>query len=122
FHRFQYFLSVVPTLYHSVVNEQYLATNQYAVTTYEQDVSPQAVPGVFFKFDVEPVTLAITDRRMGLLLFLVRLVNIAGGVFVSGGWIYKAYDKLVRTVRGQGRPGLNGRAKSDGMLHGRAEK
>ncbi|KAF8467306.1 endoplasmic reticulum vesicle transporter-domain-containing protein [Kalaharituber pfeilii] len=85
FYKYQYYLSLVPTHYHSTTTGRSLLTNQYAVTEQSQTVSHMSVPGIFFKFDIEPVSLAITDSRTPLLSFLVRMVNIVGGVMVSGG-------------------------------------
>ena len=61
------------------------------------------VPGIFFKFDIEPVSLAITESRTPLLRFLVQLVNIIGGVLVSGNWLYSMYDWLASVVFRRGR-------------------
>lgn len=47
-----------------------------------------AVPGIFFKFDIEPILLTVREEREGLLRLLVRIVNVVSGVLVGGGWIY----------------------------------
>lgn len=71
------------------------------------------IPGIFFKFDIEPVSLSITDSRTPLLSFIVRMVNIVGGVMVSGGWIYGLWDTLVGGVMGRMRSGSR---RGAGML------
>lgn len=47
------------------------------------------IPGIFFKYDIEPLSLTIEERRTPIYKFLIRMVNIIGGVMVSGNWIYK---------------------------------
>jgi endoplasmic reticulum-Golgi intermediate compartment protein 2 len=72
FYKFQYFISVVPTVYESYTSGRSLITNQYAVTEQSRAVSDHAVPGIFFKFDIEPISLTITDSRTPLIQFVVR--------------------------------------------------
>lgn len=67
-------------------------TNQYAVTEKSQLVGERNIPGVFFKFDIEPVLLLIRHHRQPLLRLLVRLVNVLSGVLVAGSWSYQLVD------------------------------
>ncbi|KAF8251182.1 DUF1692-domain-containing protein, partial [Wilcoxina mikolae CBS 423.85] len=99
FYKFQYYLSIVPTIYHSENSHRSLLTNQYAVTEHSRQVSSYQVPGIFFKFDIEPLTLTINERRMPFTKFAVRMVNIIGGVLVSGNWCYKLVDLFVEYFR-----------------------
>lgn len=103
FLKYQYFLSLVPTHYHSTMSLRTLSTNQYAVTEQSNTVSHLGNPGIFFRFDIEPVSLLITDSRTPLLTFAVRIVNIVGGVMVSGGWLYGLWGTLLDAVFGRTR-------------------
>lgn len=40
----------------------------------------KGVPGIFFKYDIEPMHLTIRERTTGLINFLVRLAGIVGGI------------------------------------------
>lgn len=71
-----------------------------------------AIPGIFFKFDIEPVSLAITDSRTPLLSFIVRMVNIIGGVMVSGRWVYGLWDAVLGAIMGV----RSGSRRSAGMI------
>lgn len=93
------------------------------------------MPGIFFKYDIEPISLTISDRRTALLAFVVRfvcfystypqltmwaradarhrLVNIISGILVGGGWVYGLFSTLGGYFRRQKR-------RTDGMLNGRA--
>ncbi|RPA89817.1 DUF1692-domain-containing protein [Choiromyces venosus 120613-1] len=113
FYKFQYFLSIVPTNYESQTSGKSLLTNQYAVTEQSRKVSSHSVPGIFFKYDIEPISLTISDRRTALLAFVVRLVNIISGILVGGGWAYGLFSTLAGYFRRQ-------RRSTDGMLNGRA--
>ncbi|KAI9803053.1 MAG: hypothetical protein M1826_005031 [Phylliscum demangeonii] len=101
FYKFQYFLSIVPTVYRADRRGRRrplrIATNQYAVTEQSRLVGERsAIPGVFFKFDVEPIVLLIRLRRLAVLPLLLRLVNVLAGVLVAGGWCLQLLAMLAR--------------------------
>ncbi|KAF5875033.1 putative endoplasmic reticulum-golgi intermediate compartment protein 2 protein [Botrytis fragariae] len=93
FHKYQYFLSIVPTLYSlspstfsPSSSPTLLRTNQYAVTSQEHIVGERSVPGIFFKYDIEPLLLTVEESRDGFLRFVVKVVNVVSGVLVAGHW------------------------------------
>ena len=118
FHKYQYYLSIVPTIYTddpallalpSSVSEKasssvpppapplfssrhIIHTNQYAATSQSRPIPESAVPGIFFKFDIEPITLTIAEQGSSFLSLLVRLVNVVAGVVVAGGWVWTLVD------------------------------
>ncbi|KAK6526238.1 hypothetical protein TWF694_004847 [Orbilia ellipsospora] len=112
FYRYQYFLSVVPTTYKA--RGRTLHTNQYSVTEQGRSMSPQSVPGIFFKFDIEPIMLTITDSPTPWIYFIVRLANVVGGVMVAGGWLYKISDGVLGSLLPSRRRGL----RNDHYLNG----
>lgn len=125
FNRFQYYLSIVPTIYtrspSSPSPRNTILTNQYAVTSQSLPVPQQAIPGIFFKFDIEPILLTISEERGGFLALLVRVVNVVSGVLVGGGWCYQLWEWAKDNLGG----GKRARARSvvgEGMLHGRKEE
>jgi hypothetical protein len=130
FFKFQYYLSIVPTIY--TTNPSKLAplknskqpltrargtifTNQYAVTEHSHEVPETMVPGIFFRFDIEPVTLIVAEEWGGYLALLVRLVNIVSGVVVAGGWFYQLSDFAGEVIGRRTR-----RGNMLGVLHGRS--
>lgn len=142
FHKFQYYLSVVPTIYTtdasalarinpstspSSSDEAEAAhvlarspntvfTNQYAVTEQSHDVPETAVPGIFVKFDIEPILLTIAEEWDGFLGLLVRLVNLVSGILVAGGWCFQISEWAKEVM------GRRSRRRADsnmGMLNGR---
>ncbi|KAK4148010.1 endoplasmic reticulum vesicle transporter-domain-containing protein [Dichotomopilus funicola] len=119
FHRFQYFISVVPTTY-SVGHpgergSATLVTNQYAVTEQSHAVAENSIPGIFVKYEIEPILLNIVETRDGYLMFLIKVVNVISGVLVTGHWGYRLSD-WAREVLGKRR-----RRQTQGML-GRKEE
>jgi len=101
---FQYFISVVPTIY--VDNRDHvLLTNQYAVTDYNKKVDHTGnnVPGLFFKYDIEPISVRVTEKRKPFFHFLVRLSGIIGGVFVTAGFAYRILNFAADYVQSGGR-------------------
>ncbi|KAI9708197.1 MAG: hypothetical protein M1820_004151 [Bogoriella megaspora] len=141
FYKSQYYLSIVPTIYstspisslapahlaadvdssssaYTSLDGRTVHTNQYAVTSQSHPVPESAVPGIFVKYDIEPITLTISEEMDSFLALLVRLVNVASGVLVAGGWCYQLteWSKEVAGRRGRRRMDSN-----MGMLNGRSE-
>lgn len=143
FHKFQYHLSIVPTIYTDSPYEltssspphmagknlrpgqveefnpwafmpHTIYTNQYAATSSSRPVVETAVPGIFVKYDIEPILLTVAEEWGGVLGMLVRCVNVIAGVLVAGGWIVSLVDWM-----GEGL-GRRRRAASgiDGLIHG----
>ncbi|KAI9434355.1 DUF1692-domain-containing protein [Lactarius indigo] len=97
---YQYYLRVVPTTYVAPRTAP-LHTNQYSVTHYERKLSPHSgVPGIFFKFDIEPVRLTLIQRTTILAQFFIRCVGVIGGIFVCASWGIRATDRMILAVAG----------------------
>ncbi|RMZ70669.1 copii-coated vesicle [Pyrenophora seminiperda CCB06] len=115
FYKFQYYLSIVPTIYtedasliprlEAVTNAKdqpgaaslfhtarAVKTNQYAVTSQSHTVPDNFVPGVFVKFDIEPIMLAVVEEWSGFWKLVVTLVNVVSGVMVAGSWAWQMFD------------------------------
>jgi hypothetical protein len=148
FQRFQYYLSIVPTIYTTSrqapvgvsrvppsdggaaggtagsdfpLSRSALRTNQYAVTSQSGPVPEYTVPGIFFKFDIEPILLTIMASRSSLLGLAVRVVNVVSGVLVGGGWIYQLWG-WGRDVGGWKKGRGRSKSQAGGMLHGRKDE
>lgn len=99
---FQYFISIVPTTYKSSTTSRTIVTNQYAVNELQQDRAGKLhPPGLFFKYDIEPIALFITDTRLPFSQFLMRLVNIIGGLVFCTSLAYRFYDKTLTKALGK---------------------
>lgn len=71
---YQYFLNVVPTTYIAPRSKP-LYTYQYSVTHYTRVLEHnKGIPGIFFKFDLDPMSLSIHQRTTSLLQLLIRYV------------------------------------------------
>ncbi|THH31202.1 hypothetical protein EUX98_g2981 [Antrodiella citrinella] len=100
---YQYFLHVVPTTYIAPRSKP-LNTHQYSVTHYTRVLEHnRGVPGIFFKFDLDPMSLTIHQRTTSLLQFLIRCVGVVGGVFVCMGYAVKITSRAVDVVSGADR-------------------
>lgn len=127
FYKFQYYVSVVPTIYTDdssliplleAVNRNpkdhpastifhtahAIKTNQYAVTSQSHAVAENNIPGVFVKFDIEPIMLRVVEERGGFWQLVVRLVNVISGVIVAGSWAWQMTDWGIEMA---GRKGKN---------------
>jgi hypothetical protein len=120
FHKFQYFLSIVPTIYTIDPSTSYgsrtIFTNQYAVTEQSHIVGERQVPGIFFKYDIEPMLLTVEENRDGFLRFVVKVVNVFSGVLVAGHWGFTFTEWAIAVL------GKQRRKMSEGVLNGRAHE
>lgn len=108
-------MSVVPTVFSvgqpKSAGSRTIITNQYAVTEQSSIVGAHDVPGLFFKYDIEPILLNVIEQRDGLLVFLVKIINILSGALVAGHWGF-TMTEWIREVMGRRRS----RSQSNGML------
>lgn len=88
-------------------------TNQYAATSQSREVAENTVPGIFFKYDIEPILLIVAEQRNSFVGLVVRLVNVVSGVLVTGGWLFQLSGWLGEML------GRKDRRSSAGVLHGR---
>lgn len=141
FYKFQYYLSVVPTIYTADAkalrkidkyhesptsgddglsqhpkrySKNTVFTNQYAVTEQSHPVSESSVPGIFVKFDIEPIQLTIAENWSSIPALLIRIVNVVSGLLVAGGWCFQI-SEWGKEVYGR----KSKRADGFGMLDGR---
>lgn len=71
---YQYFLSVVPTTY-KAPRAKPVSTNQYSVTHYTRVLThDNGTPGIFFKFDLEPLRMTVHQRTTTLMQLFIRYV------------------------------------------------
>ncbi|KAH8893280.1 DUF1692-domain-containing protein [Thozetella sp. PMI_491] len=112
FYKFQYFMSVVPTTYRvgASSSSNAIHTNQYAVTEQSTEINERTIPGIFFKYDIEPILLNIVEDRDSFFVFLVKVVNIISGALVAGHWCFTLSDWFKEVV------GKRRRVRSEGML------
>lgn len=97
---YQYFLHVVPTTYIAPRSAP-LETNQYSVTHYTREVSHDSgTPGIFFKFELDPLAITIHQRTTTLVQLLIRCVGVIGGVFVCMGYAIRVTVRAVEVVSG----------------------
>ncbi|MCO5554343.1 hypothetical protein L7F22_007872 [Adiantum nelumboides] len=95
---FQYFVSIIPTTFIDAWGRR-LNTNQYSVNDYTRTVEHgMGVPGIFIKYDVEPLIMTIRERTTTLTQFLVRLAGILGGVWVCAGFGLRVGDRIMRVA------------------------
>ncbi|KAB5595771.1 ER-derived vesicles protein ERV41 [Ceratobasidium theobromae] len=101
FTAFQYFITVVPTTY-QIPGQGPLHTNQYSVTHYTRSIEHgRGTPGIFFKFDIDPLSIAISQKTTSFREFIVRLIGVIGGVWVCAGWTVKIGSKAATVVTGE---------------------
>ncbi|OIW23606.1 DUF1692-domain-containing protein [Coniochaeta ligniaria NRRL 30616] len=114
FYKFQYFMSVVPTTYSvghpDSSGSRTILTNQYAVTEQEKEIGERTIPGIFFKYDIEPMLLNIVETRDSFFVFLIKIVNILSGALVAGHWGFTMSEWLKEVI------GKRRRASSEGVL------
>lgn len=60
---------------------------------HQQFKEGQTVPGIFFRYEIEPISVQISEvRSQSFIHFLVRLCGILGGSVVTVGAIYRLFN------------------------------
>ncbi|GHJ84979.1 hypothetical protein NliqN6_1381 [Naganishia liquefaciens] len=96
---FQYFLSVVPTMYIDRSGRK-VKTSQYAVTDSKREIHHgQGVPGIFFKYDLEALGMTIRERTTSLYQFLIRLAGVIGGVWTTASFALRVLTRAEKEVK-----------------------
>ncbi|GME81398.1 unnamed protein product [Ambrosiozyma monospora] len=90
-HSFHYHMTVVPTTYKKLGVE--IDTNQYSLTNFE--TGGKYIPGIFFRYDFDPIKMIIEENRIPFWQFVIRLVTIIGGLVVIAKWTFKGFEKLI---------------------------
>lgn len=113
----------MPTVYSvgpaSPYNSDTLFTNQYAVTEQSKEINEHALPGIFFKYDIEPILLQIEETRDSLIVFLVKVINILSGALVAGHWGFTLTDWIKETwgkKRRRANTGMIGISEKSGYM------
>jgi hypothetical protein len=105
FENYQYNLAVVPTIYIDETRwfNKIMLTNQYSVTESQKILDPEhpdSFPGIFIKYDIEPISVRVTSSRLGLVQFTTRICGIIGGIYVTSGMIYSFLSWIGRQLGG----------------------
>lgn len=101
---FVYHLSVVPTIYEKLGAR--VDTNQFSVTDYiynsddEQLLRSGYIPGIFFKYNFESLSILVKDKRLSFLQFVIRLVAIVSFAVYIISWLFILVDLFLITVMG----------------------
>jgi len=64
------------------------------VNTYRRTIQHgQGTPGIFIKFDVDPMEMNVWQRTTSFPQFFIRLCGVIGGVWVCAGWAVKIFAR-----------------------------
>lgn len=99
-HQFQYYMQVVPTKFRTLYNT--LSTSQYSVRernrTIDHRTGSHGMAGIFFKYDMSPLTVEVQELRRPFWQFLIRLSGIVGGIFATSGMLNSLAGSLTDGV------------------------
>ena len=103
--QYQYFMEIVPTTYVPLRGRE-VTTNQYSVTEHVKLVeagSGRGLPGVYFFYQVSPISAKIEENRKGWLAFFTSMCAIVGGIYTVLGVVDSFISvALESTQRGLG--------------------
>ncbi|KAF8434101.1 endoplasmic reticulum vesicle transporter-domain-containing protein [Boletus edulis BED1] len=100
FMAYQYYLHVVPTTYVAPRTKP-LHTNQYSVTHYTRKLKEdKSTPGIFFKFDLDPMVITIHQRTTSFVQLFIRCVGVIGGIFTCASYFLRITVRTIEAVSG----------------------
>lgn len=94
-----YHISAIPTKYKKMGVE--IDTFQYSVNDYRYDIEDvkkrnlRVIPGIFFKYNFEALSIEVTDIRITFFQFIIRLVAILSFFVFVVSWIFTIIDLLL---------------------------
>ena len=98
----KYKLAVIPTRYFDENGNLTKESSQYAVKGYSAHPGdPQStyfLPGIYFEYDLEPLSVSIFTEPKSQYIFLRRLLGILSGVFTCSGLIHHISNFLFRRI------------------------
>lgn len=98
-----YDTSIVPTIYEKLGAR--VDTNQYAVSERHYNYAStlrdsSRVPGIFFRYDFEALSVVISDQRLSFIQFIIRLVAVLSFVVYIASWTFRGLDLLLVILLG----------------------
>ncbi|RLV91796.1 ER-derived vesicles protein ERV41 [Spathaspora sp. JA1] len=121
FFKYMYSTKVVPTSYQKL--NLVVDTNQYSVTENHHELPwndqmklPIGVPGIYIKYDFEPIKMVIAERRLPFIQFVAKLATIAGGILITAGYLFRLYEKLLGLIFGKKFVDKDREKKEGGLL------
>lgn len=55
----------------------------------------QGVPGIFFRYDLEPIHVTVQETSVTLAQFLLRIAGIIGGIWVCASYAVRVVDRCL---------------------------
>ncbi|KAI3641098.1 hypothetical protein MIR68_000877 [Amoeboaphelidium protococcarum] len=104
-----YFINVIPTTYQDQ-SGNVLITNQYAYTHHKREwvdeSAAQTTPGLFFRYDFEPIAVQVSEQSTSITRFLLRVASVCGGIWYLSSaftsvlvYLNSVQDKTFRSVK-----------------------
>jgi endoplasmic reticulum-Golgi intermediate compartment protein 2 len=98
----KYKLAVIPTRYFDEKGEIVRESAQYAVKGYSASPgdpkSTYFLPGIYFEYDLEPLSVSVFTESKSIYLLLKRILGILSGVFICLGLIHHLSNFLIRRI------------------------
>jgi hypothetical protein len=91
---YEYYLKVVPTTYIDV-NGESLSAHQFTSNSNE-NVSNMMISTIFFRYDISPILIRITEYKQPFFHFFIQICAIVGGMFTVMGIIDHMLYKLTK--------------------------
>jgi len=95
----EYILKVVPSLYERLGDWRNLLHGYQYTYAHKEYVgyhhSGRVIPAVWFRYELQPITVKYTERRQAFYIFLTSICAVVGGTFTVAGiidsmlWLFK---------------------------------
>ncbi len=71
--------------YTNCINASFVGKHVFQNRTINHQKGSHGVPGIFVKYDLNPLKVFVKEESRSYLQFLVRLCGIVGGIFATSG-------------------------------------
>jgi len=95
----EYYIKVVPTTYVDLKGNQY---NIHQFTSNSNIVTQHMmVPTVFFRYDISPILVKVTQYKQNFFHFFIQICAIVGGMFTVIGILDNLLHRMLRKDKGE---------------------
>lgn len=83
-------------------SELQLKSYQYSTTESERvidhDSGSHGMPGIYFKYEIDAISVKVVEEYVPLWMFLIRLCGIVGGIYATSGLISSVANTVVDVI------------------------
>lgn len=93
---YEYFIKIVPSTYENngITHDSY----QFVANSHQM-VGRYRLPAIYFRYDLSPMTVKFSNKKVPLSHFIVQICAIVGGIFTVFGWFRSVLQSSANAMK-----------------------